>query len=149
VKKSFRVNGAGAVIDVEPGDSLLDVLRDRLGLTGTKVGCEVGECGACTVLIDGRPRLSCITLAIRVEAEVTTVEGLEAKAYSLRRSLAEEGGLQCGYCTPGQVVNAYAIVSSGEATDGRSIRRPMSGNICRCTGYAGIVRAVQRELGAS
>jgi aerobic-type carbon monoxide dehydrogenase small subunit (CoxS/CutS family) len=149
VKKSFRVNGAGAVVDVEPGDSLLDVLRDRLGLRGTKVGCEVGECGACTVLIDGRPRLSCITLAIRVDAEVTTVEGLGAEAGSLRRSFAEEGGLQCGYCTPGQVVNAYAIVCSGQATDAESIRRNMSGNICRCTGYAGIVRAVQRELGAS
>jgi aerobic-type carbon monoxide dehydrogenase small subunit (CoxS/CutS family) len=149
VKKSFRVNGASAVIDVEPGDSLLDVLRDRLGLTGTKVGCEVGECGTCTVLLDGRPRLSCITLAIRVDAEVTTVEGLGAEADSLRRSFAEEGGLQCGYCTPGQVVNAYAIVFAGEPTDAESIRRRMSGNICRCTGYAGIVRAVQRELGGT
>jgi aerobic-type carbon monoxide dehydrogenase small subunit (CoxS/CutS family) len=147
VKKSFRVNGASSVIDVEPGDSLLQVLRDRLGLTGTKVGCEVGECGACTVLIDGRPRLSCITLATRIDAAVTTVEGLGSEADSLRRSFAEEGGLQCGYCTPGQVVSSYFMVTSGEAADAASIRRRMSGNICRCTGYAGIVRAVQRELG--
>jgi Aerobic-type carbon monoxide dehydrogenase, small subunit CoxS/CutS homologs len=149
VKKSFRVNGASSVIDVEPGDSLLHVLRDRLGLTGTKAGCEVGECGACTVLIDGRPRLACITLAIRTNSEVTTVEGLGSEADSLRRSFAEEGGLQCGYCTPGQVVSSYFIVSSGEPSDAESIRRKMSGNICRCTGYAGIVRAVQRELGGT
>jgi aerobic-type carbon monoxide dehydrogenase small subunit (CoxS/CutS family) len=147
VKKSFRVNGESSVIDVAPGDSLLHVLRDRLGLTGTKPGCEVGECGACTVLIDGRPRLSCITLAIRIDAAVTTVEGLGSEADSLRRSFAEEGGLQCGYCTPGQVVSASCIQSSGEAPDAKSIRRHMSGNLCRCTGYAGIVRAVQRELG--
>jgi aerobic-type carbon monoxide dehydrogenase small subunit (CoxS/CutS family) len=147
VKKTFRVNGASSDVDVEPGDSLLHVLRERLGLTGTKAGCEVGECGACTVLIDGRPRLSCITLAIRVGAAVTTVEGLGADADSLRRSFAEEGGLQCGYCTPGQVVNAHSFLSSGEAPDAESIRRHMSGNLCRCTGYAGIVRAVQRELG--
>jgi aerobic-type carbon monoxide dehydrogenase small subunit (CoxS/CutS family) len=149
VKKTFRVNGVSSDIDVEPGDSLLDVLRDRLGLTGTKVGCEVGECGACTVLIDGRPRMSCITLAIRTDAAVTTVEGLGPDADSLRQGFAEEGGLQCGYCTPGQVVSSYSLVSSGEPSSVESIRRHMSGNLCRCTGYAGIVRAVQRELGPS
>lgn len=149
VNKAFRVNGASSTIDVEPGDSLLHVLRDRLGLTGTKLACEVGDCGACTVLIAGRPRLSCITLAVRVDGAVTTVEGLGSDADSLRRSFADEGGLQCGYCTPGQVVSSYFILSSQGSPDTASIRRQMSGNICRCTGYAGIVRAVQREAGAN
>ncbi|MYS80750.1 (2Fe-2S)-binding protein [Embleya scabrispora] len=124
----LMVNGTPHEVDASPGDRLLDVIRGPLGLTGTKEACGVGECGACTVLVDGRAVVSCLTLAVRVSGEVTTVEGVAESAPGLCRAFAEEGGFQCGFCTPGQVVAAYGGADP-------------SGNICRCTGYVGILRA--------
>ncbi|MEV5009996.1 (2Fe-2S)-binding protein [Streptomyces sp. NPDC056159] len=150
MKKLIVVNGAEHTVDIAPAERLLDTLRERLRLTGTKEGCGVGECGACTVLVAGRPRLSCITLAATTDFEVTTVEGLADIAADLRRGFAEEGGFQCGFCTPGQLVNACAlaqdcVVSAMPATE-ETLRQGISGNVCRCTGYLGIIRAAQREI---
>jgi aerobic-type carbon monoxide dehydrogenase small subunit (CoxS/CutS family) len=127
---------------------LLDVLRDELGLTGTKDACGRGECGACTVLIDGRPVLACITLARRVTGHVQTVEGLADEHADLRAEFAATAGFQCGFCTPGQLVRAVALLRSGLPEDDDTLRREMSGNICRCTGYQGIVEALRRTAAA-
>jgi aerobic-type carbon monoxide dehydrogenase small subunit (CoxS/CutS family) len=134
-----------------PHERLLDVLRDRLELTGTKEACGRGECGACTVLIDGVPVLSCITLAARVTGDVTTIEGLAEEAWALRTAFAECGAFQCGFCTPGQITNGTALLRAGLPADDHGLRRAMSGNVCRCTGYTGIVdalRVAEATLGA-
>jgi aerobic-type carbon monoxide dehydrogenase small subunit (CoxS/CutS family) len=140
------VNGRRHALDAPPGMSLLELLRDRLGLTGTKEACGRGECGACTVLIDGAPHLACITLAGLVDEPVTTIEGLGEEWIDLRRAFAEHGGFQCGFCTSGQIVHAAAILSAGlpgqPAEAERHLRHRLSGNICRCTGYMGIIAAV-------
>jgi aerobic-type carbon monoxide dehydrogenase small subunit (CoxS/CutS family) len=140
--KTVHVNGDSHDVSVRDDTMLLEVLRDRVGLTGTKEACGRGECGACTVLVDGRPVLSCITPAICVDDPVTTIEGLAAEASVLRRSFAERGGFQCGYCTPGQIMSATAILRDGDPLSGSELRHRLSGNICRCTGYVGIVAAV-------
>lgn len=143
------VNGRRHELDVSPGETLLQVLRERLGMAGTKEGCGVGECGACTVSISGRPRVACVTLAATVQGEIETIEGLTARAPGLQQAFAAEGGFQCGFCTPGQLMACHAIVHGGSARqdlDDRQLRERLSGNICRCTGYAGIVRALRREL---
>jgi aerobic-type carbon monoxide dehydrogenase small subunit (CoxS/CutS family) len=129
---------------LEPQERLLDVLRDRLGLTGAKEGCGRGECGACTVLVDGRPVLSCITLAARVDGEVTTIEGLADEAIPLRSAFADYGALQCGFCTPGQIVRGVALLRDGLPDSDEQLRREMSGNVCRCTGYTGIIQALRQ-----
>jgi aerobic-type carbon monoxide dehydrogenase small subunit (CoxS/CutS family) len=122
---------------------LLDVLRDQLRLTGTKEACGRGECGACTVLVDGRPVLACITLACRVTGHVETIEGLADEAADLRENFARRSAFQCGFCTPGQIVRGVSLLRRGlPASDGR-LREAMSGNICRCTGYQGIVEAMR------
>lgn len=144
---AFEVNGAGHELEIDPGERLLDVLRDRLGLMGSKEGCGRGECGACTVLIGGRPALSCITLAGRVRAPVETIEGVAAEALPLREAFADHGAFQCGFCTPGQIVRGVALLREGLPADERTLRRMMSGNVCRCTGYVGIVRALQQAGG--
>ena len=140
------VNGQRHALDAPPVLSLLEILRDRLGLTGTKEACGRGECGACTVLLDGVPHLSCITIAGLVSGSVTTIEGLADEWSDLRRAFADHGGFQCGFCTSGQIVHAAAILSAGlpknPAEAERYLRRHLSGNLCRCTGYAGIVAAV-------
>lgn len=138
----------GRMIDVPDGDgqSLLGLLRDKLGLNGTKEACSRGECGACTVLVDGRPVMSCILPVGMVRGKVETIEGLEEESEELREAFAEAGGFQCGYCTPGQVVRGVALVREGKALDEAALRRAISGNICRCTGYNGIVSALQRVL---
>ena len=138
----LRVNGREADVEVAPGDTLLHVLRDRLRLVGAKEACGRGECGACTVLIDGVPVMSCVTLAGLVRGEVTTVEGLAEEARDLREAFADAGAFQCGFCTPGQVVRASALLRTSPSADERQIRDGMSGNVCRCTGYTQIVDAV-------
>ena len=140
------VNGAAHVVLVEPRTTLLELLRDSLGLTGAKQGCGHGECGACTVLVDGRPTLSCLRLAVGCEGEsVVTVEGLGTAAvpHPVQRAFAEFDALQCGFCTPGQVISAVACISSGEGWSDDSVREWMSGNLCRCAAYPQIVAAVR------
>jgi len=137
------VNGQEREARAPLDESLLAVLRVQFGLTGSKQGCGVGECGACTVLIDGQTRLSCITLAACVMGEVETVESLHEESADLRAAFADEGAFQCGYCTPGFVTTAVALLRAGLPDDDADLRRLLSGNICRCTGYAGIVRALR------
>ena len=140
--RRLRVNGRDVDAEVAPGDSLLDVLRDRLRLTGAKEACGRGECGACTVLVDGTPVMSCVTLAALVRGEVTTIEGLADETRDLREAFADAGAFQCGYCTPGQIVRAAALLREGTPAGEQAVRFEMSGNICRCTGYTQIVDAV-------
>ena len=142
VRKTLSVNGRAAPVEIEPGESLLDVIRDRLRLTGAKEACGRGECGACTVLIDGTPVMSCVSLAALVRGEVTTIEGLASETQDLREAFADAGAFQCGYCTPGQIVRASALLKETGALNERAVREQMSGNICRCTGYTQIVDAV-------
>lgn len=136
------VNGRPWAGEVPPGEMLLATLRGRLGLTGAKPACERGECGACTVLIAGEPRVSCVTPVVTVDDPVVTVEGLAAETTALRAALADAGGFQCGYCTPGQVVAAAALARALPLPEAE-IRRRMAGNVCRCTGYTPIVDAIR------
>ena len=140
------VNGQRREIELPAGATLLEILRERLGLTGTKEACGRGECGACTVQIGGVPRLACITLAELVDGAVITIEGLGSEWDDLRKAFAEHGGFQCGFCTSGQIVHAAAILAEGLPANGadaeRELRHRLSGNICRCTGYVGIIDAV-------
>ena len=143
---ALRVNGAEREVDVDPRSMLVDVLRDGLGLTGTKKCCERGECGVCTVHIDGRTALACMTLAVAAEGrEITTIEGLAADGdlHPMERAFIEQDGFQCGYCTPGQVMSAVACVEGGHAGSDLEIREFMSGNICRCSAYPQIVAAIR------
>ena len=145
------VNGEHVSLpDLLPEERLLDVLRDRLRLKGTKEGCGRGECGACTVLVDGAPVLSCITLAVRVRnREVETIEGVAGEASELRAGFAEHGGFQCGFCTPGQIVRGVSLLRAGLPSSDAELRRQMSGNICRCTGYNGIIAALRQAEAAA
>lgn len=145
---TLLVNGVKRDIVTKPDDTLLSVLRERCGLTGTKEGCGQGECGACTVLVGSRPVMACLTLVSRVSEEVTTIEGLVEEGRGLREAFADRGAFQCGFCTSGQIVSASALLRSG-ALDKQEhsrrehyIRAQMSGNICRCTGYTAIVDAI-------
>ncbi|WP_395709566.1 (2Fe-2S)-binding protein [Reyranella sp.] len=142
----LRVNGAPQDLDLPVGATLLSALRSGLGLKGAKEACGRGECGACTVLVDGVPVMACLTLAVRVRGEVTTVEGLTEEFRDLREAFADLGGFQCGFCTSGQLVRAAALLRAGlPATRTEAeplIRYEMSGNICRCTGYNGIIDAI-------
>jgi xanthine dehydrogenase YagT iron-sulfur-binding subunit len=147
VKAVLNINGETRTLSVEPRWTLQYVLRDRLGLTGTKVGCERGECGACTVLIDGIARYSCMTLALEaVGTKITTVEGLldGEKLGPVQQAFVEEDGMQCGYCTPGQVVAAEGLLRKTPQPTEEQIREGMSGNLCRCAAYAHIFRSVKR-----
>ena len=136
------VNEANVEASVPAGESLLHFLRRRVGLTGPKEACGRGECGACTVLIDEVSVMSCVMLASQVRGPVTTIEGLATRADDLREEFANCYGFQCGYCTPGQIVRAEAVLSKAKALDRTTVAEAMSGNICRCTGYAQIVDAV-------
>jgi xanthine dehydrogenase YagT iron-sulfur-binding subunit len=141
----LKVNGKETAASIEPRVSLLDLLRERLALTGTKKGCNEGACGACTVLLDGRRVNACMTLAASCEgAQVVTVEGLApaGELHPVQAAFIEHDAFQCGYCTPGQVVSAVACIREGHARDAATVREWMSGNICRCAGYPQITAAV-------
>lgn len=142
----LTVNGEPRRVVVEPGDSLLSVLRNSLGLTGTKEACGRGECGACTVLVGGRPVMSCVLLAVETPSEVTTIEGLADSAHDLRECFADAYGFQCGFCTSGQIVRAEALLRDAKPASlrRRDVVDSLGGNICRCTGYSQIVDAVER-----
>jgi carbon-monoxide dehydrogenase small subunit len=145
----LEVNGKSVAALVEPRTSLADFLRDHLLLTGTHVGCEHGVCGACTVVLDGAPARSCISFALACEgADVRTIEGFDddPTMAALRAAFSAEHALQCGYCTPGMLVTARDIVERLPDADERAIRAELAGNLCRCTGYVGIVRAIERVL---
>lgn len=144
---SFFVNGKNVFLKTEPNRRLLDILREDLHLTGTKAGCEEGECGACTVLLDDLPVHACLTLAAELEGRyVVTIEGLaQMQGFPiLQRSFAEELAIQCGYCTPGMMMSAWALLMRNSDPSEEEIRLALSGNICRCSGYSQIVRAVRR-----
>ena len=141
----LNVNGTDRSIEVEPRVTLLDALRDRLGLTGTKKGCDQGTCGACTVLVNGRRINSCLTLAVMHDGDrITTIEGIASRGtlHSVQAAMVEHDGFQCGYCTPGQIVSAVGMLGEGHALDRETIRRQMSGNLCRCGCYPHIVDAI-------
>ena len=146
---AMKINGQPVEAQVEPRLSLADFVRDHQRLTGTHLGCEHGVCGACTVLVDGEPARSCLTFAVACEgAEVRTIEGFDEDDIMahLRQAFTQEHGLQCGYCTPGMLVTARDIVQRVPDADEQRIRVELSGNLCRCTGYVGIVRAIKRVL---
>lgn len=146
---TLTVNGIGYTLPVATHRSLVSVLRTDLGLTGTKEGCDDCECGACMVLIDGRPVNSCSYLAAQADGrEVTTVEGLsdEGEMHPLQRSILEEGGVQCRFCTPGMLISGVALLAANPAPTDEEIRIGLSGNLCRCTGYQKIVQAVRRTV---
>jgi carbon-monoxide dehydrogenase small subunit len=143
------VNGETVAADIEPRQHLADFLRETLHLTGTHLGCEHGVCGACTVMIDGAPARSCITLAVACDgAEIRTVENFDDDPVmaALRAAFTAEHALQCGFCTPGMMATARDIVTRLPQADEARIRRELSGNLCRCTGYVGIVKAITRVL---
>ena len=144
---TLRVNGTPRRVEVEPGTTLLDALRDRLHLTGSKKGCALGQCGACTVLVDGRAVVSCLSLAALNEGrEITTIEGLAdgERLHPLQQAFIDQDAFQCGYCTPGQIVSAVALLDRQPDPGDAEIREHMSGNLCRCGAYANIVAAVRQ-----
>jgi xanthine dehydrogenase YagT iron-sulfur-binding subunit len=147
----LTVNGTRRRIEVAPWTTLLDVLREHLGLTGTKKGCDHGQCGACTVLMDGKRINSCLTLAVMKDgAEITTIEGLAEGdlLHALQRAFIDCDAFQCGYCTPGQICSAAGLIAEGHVRTADDIRELMSGNICRCGAYPNIVAAIQQALEA-
>lgn len=148
---AFTVNGEAVELLVEPRRLLSDVLREDLHLTGTHVGCEHGVCGACTILLDGRPMRACLLFAVQAHGRaLTTIEGVasDGRLTPLQQALHEEHGLQCGFCTPGIVLTMQAYLRDNPAPDEAAIRAALSGNLCRCTGYQNIVRAVQKVIAA-
>jgi xanthine dehydrogenase YagT iron-sulfur-binding subunit len=145
------VNGVETKLRVAPWTTLLDALRDHLGLTGTKKGCDHGQCGACTILVDGRRINSCLALAVMKDGtDVTTIEGLATgdMLHPLQQAFIEHDAFQCGYCTPGQICSAAGLIAEGKAKSADEIRELMSGNICRCGAYPNIVAAIQQAMGA-
>jgi xanthine dehydrogenase YagT iron-sulfur-binding subunit len=143
---TLRVNDTEHTLDLDPRTTLLDALRDRIGLTGTKKGCDHGQCGACTVHVDGRRVLSCLTLAPTVNRRaVITIEGLADgdELHPVQQAFIDNDALQCGFCTPGQIMSAVAVIEGGQAGTDEQIRENMSGNVCRCSAYPFIVEAVK------
>ena len=147
---SITVNGAEHVLELEPRELLVYVLRERLGLTGTNVGCDTSSCGACTVLLDGESVKSCTLLGVQVDGhEITTIEGLATNGtmHPVQEAFHKEHGLQCGYCTPGFIMAAVSLLDETPKPTEEEIRHALEGNLCRCTGYHHIVRAVQTAAG--
>jgi carbon-monoxide dehydrogenase small subunit len=150
-KIKLKVNGAWREVETRPDRILLDLLREELCLTGTKKGCEAGECGACTVIMNGRAVLSCLIPALRADgAEIITIEGLaeEGRLHPLQQAFLEGGAVQCGYCTPGMLLAAKALLDENPEPSVEEVKRAISGNLCRCTGYTKIIRAIQSGAGA-
>jgi xanthine dehydrogenase YagT iron-sulfur-binding subunit len=147
VDVTLQVNGAAKSLDIDARTTLLDALREHIGLTGSKKGCDHGQCGACTVMIGGRRVLSCLTLALTAQGQqITTIEGLSQgdELHPMQQAFIDQDAFQCGYCTPGQIVSAIACVKEGHATNDDDIREYMSGNLCRCAAYPNIVAAIQQ-----
>ena len=145
MRMTLQINGAPRELDVVPETTLLDALREHAGLTGTKKGCDRGQCGACTVLVNGRRVLSCLTLALmHARDEITTIEGLavEGELHPLQRAFIEHDAFQCGFCTSGQIMSAAGMLAEGHTLDRPAIAEQMSGNICRCGAYTNIVDAI-------
>jgi xanthine dehydrogenase YagT iron-sulfur-binding subunit len=150
ISVSLIVNGVETQLKLAPWTTLLDALRDHLDLTGTKKGCDHGQCGACTVLVDGRRINSCLALAVMKDgANVTTIEGLasDGALHALQQAFIDHDAFQCGYCTPGQICSAVGLIAEGKAKTADEIRELMSGNICRCGAYPNIVAAIQQAIG--
>jgi len=149
---TLQLNGAPVTVDVAPWTTLLDALRENLHLTGTKKGCDHGQCGACTILVDGKRVLSCLTLAIMKDgATVTTIEGLASgeTLHPIQQAFIDHDAFQCGYCTPGQICSAVGMLAEGHARTADEIRELMSGNICRCGAYTNILAAIQQAIESS
>ncbi|HJS49230.1 MAG TPA: (2Fe-2S)-binding protein [Gaiellaceae bacterium] len=149
---SLVVNGESRSLEVEPRTLLVHALRDGLGLTGTHIGCDTSQCGACTVLLDGRAVKSCTVLALQAEAaEITTIEGLavEGDMHPIQRAFVEHHGLQCGFCTPGVILTSVDLLSRDGSPSDEEIRHALRGNLCRCTGYQGIVESIRAVAAAS
>jgi len=149
---ALTVNGTRHELELEPRELLVFVLRERLGLTGTNVGCDTSSCGACTVLVGGESVKACTMLGVQADGlEITTIEGLarNGELHPVQQAFHEEHALQCGFCTPGMVLSAVSLIEAGEATDEEAIRHGLEGNLCRCTGYHNIVRAVASAAGVS
>lgn len=147
VSVRLKINGAEALFEVEATERLVDTLREKAGLTGTKIGCGIGECGACSVLLDGKVVPACLVLTAQVDgAEVTTVEGLarQGKLSDLQEAFVAEGAIQCGYCTPGMLMAAESVLRRYQRPTTGQIRAGISGNLCRCTGYTKIVSAIRK-----
>ncbi|MGP4016056.1 (2Fe-2S)-binding protein [Saccharopolyspora sp. 5N708] len=153
VELTCTVNGQHVQLKLDPRESLLDVLRERLSLTGTKKGCDQGHCGACTALVDGRRVVSCLTPAVQVNRQaVTTIEGVadtDGSLHPLQQAFIDNDALQCGYCTPGQIISGIACIAEGHTDTDDEIREYLSGNICRCGAYPGIVAAVRQTADAA
>jgi len=150
ISANLTVNGMRHALTLDPRATLLDVLREQLDLTGTKKGCDQGQCGACTVLIDGQRVVSCLTLAVMVDgASVTTIEGLakNGSLHPLQQAFIDHDAFQCGYCTPGQICSGVGLIAEGKAKTAEEIRELMSGNLCRCGAYTNIVAAIQQAMG--
>ena len=144
---TMTLNGESVTVEVEPFELLADVLRDKLGLTGTKVGCNEGECGACTVIMDGQAVLSCLLPAMKAHGrEVVTIEGLsrDGELHPLQQAFIEQGSVQCGYCTPGMIMSAKALLDENPNPSLEEIEEAIAGNLCRCTGYLQIVEAINQ-----
>jgi len=143
---SLTVNGKVYEVAVKPNQTLVDFLRDELDLIGTKKGCEMGDCGSCTVLMDGRPVNSCLVLAVQANGrEIQTIEGLESPEglHPIQKAFVDKGAIQCGFCTPGMILTAKSLLEKNPSPDRDEIRRAISGNLCRCTGYQKIVDAIE------